>query len=168
MNDDQADVDESRSRACRGGETCARHERDHRDRSPSAARGRASGSAAPPRPSTVRTGARGLATAARRGRTPLCRPRWRRWARSEVLYTRENHEPLTETPWDTARARDQIAEIAERTDLAATESTTTLYSGASGVIWALHRLGRDGELGAEALRALERWREQPDHPERLD
>jgi lantibiotic modifying enzyme len=83
-----------------------------------------------------------------------------------MLYKPEFFESLTETPWDAGRVRGQIANVISATDPEACEQTT-LYGGASGVIWALERLGEVG-LADAALRALERWREKPDYPERLD
>lgn len=83
-----------------------------------------------------------------------------------MLYRPEFFEPLTETPWDEARVRGQIDAIVQGADISATYGST-LHDGASGLIWALNRLGRDG-LAGEALRALEAWRVEPDYAERLE
>jgi len=84
-----------------------------------------------------------------------------------VLYKPAFFERLTDTPWDDAHVRGQVDAIVQATDVSATDDATTLYGGASGVLWALDRLGATG-LADEAVRALERWREEPDYPERRD
>jgi lantibiotic modifying enzyme len=84
-----------------------------------------------------------------------------------MLYKPEFFEPLTETPWDAARVRGQIDEIVRATDLSPCDDRSTLYGGASGVIWALDRLGVT-DLAGDATRALAAWRAEPDYPERLD
>lgn len=99
-----------------------------------------------------------------------------------MLYTPEAHAPLTDEPWDAARVRAAVEEIADdhiavydpetlwpSADWDAFEANlplTTLYSGASGIAWALHRLGRDA--AAMSARALEAWRSSPDWEEQLD
>jgi len=101
-----------------------------------------------------------------------------------VLYDPAQFEPLTEEPWDPARAREAIAAIVADTSAAfAAESLwpahewdagdtplplKNLYVGASGVIWALDALRRAGhaetslDLTAAALRTLELFRHEPD------
>jgi Lanthionine synthetase C-like protein len=83
-----------------------------------------------------------------------------------MLFESAAHEPLTERPWDEAAARDAVATIAAdaerafdpdrlwpmhpRDDEEESAQFTTLYLGASGVVWALDRLARMG--GAELSR----------------
>src|SRR4029079_3459079 len=101
---------------------------------------------------------------------------------SAVLYAPENHEPLTDRPWDEGRVRAAIREIVAETENAFDETelwpahprdledgplpaVSSLYLGASGVIWAMHELERAGvaELGREwapvAVRPIEHSRE---------
>jgi hypothetical protein len=103
-----------------------------------------------------------------------------------VLYRSEAFEPLTETAWSPALARDRIAEMVADTDEAlrgprlfwradtwdswhATSPMKSLYVGSAGVIWALDALRRRGyaetslDLAALAARNLELFRERPDH-----
>jgi hypothetical protein len=78
-----------------------------------------------------------------------------------MLYDPASHEPLTERPWNESRARDAIAAIVADTESAfdADElwpahpadlaegplpKPSTVYLGAAGVIWALHRLAQAG------------------------
>ncbi len=109
------------------------------------------------------------------------------------LYSPEAHEPLAGAPWDEERVRDAVAAIVADADGAydgdalwpvadewdagggrARLPLTRLYSGASGVAWALDALRRRGhaetrlDLPAVAARALEAWRADPDTPERLE
>lgn len=105
-----------------------------------------------------------------------------------MLHKAEAFEPLTDEPWAEARvlARvraivanagesfdpDELWPIDERDAEGAALPLTSLYSGASGIVWALDRLRPHAEvaidLPAAAVRTLEAWREQPDYPERLD
>jgi lantibiotic modifying enzyme len=104
-----------------------------------------------------------------------------------VLYESSVFEPLTEEPWHEARVRDRIAAIVADTDAAfdpdelwpahgwdgynAPLPLKNLYVGAAGVALALDQLRRRGfaestlDLPAVALRALERWRAEPDFME---
>jgi hypothetical protein len=111
---------------------------------------------------------------------------------SGVLYTPANYEPLTDEPWDEARIRDRVAALVAETDSSfdpdafwppvedwdaaggtAPLPLTTLYRGASGVVWALDVLRRRGlaesslDLAAIARRAYEVWDASP-APERLE
>ena len=102
-----------------------------------------------------------------------------------MLYDPAGFESLTDEPWDEASVRDRIAAIVADAD-AAFDATAlwpahewdgwqaalpmkNLYVGAAGVIWALDDLRRRGlaettiDLPAAALRALERWRAEPDY-----
>jgi len=101
-----------------------------------------------------------------------------------VLYDQAAFEPVTEEPWDEARLRRGIAAIVADADAAfdadalwpahewdgwnAPLPMKNLYVGAAGVIWALDDLRGRGlaettlDLRAAALRALERWRAEPD------
>jgi hypothetical protein len=73
-----------------------------------------------------------------------------------VLWREEEHEPVTERPWDPEGAREAAASIvtdavqAERDglwpghpldDLSADDRLCSLYLGGVGVTWALWRLG---------------------------
>ena len=104
-----------------------------------------------------------------------------------MLYDPAAFEPLTHEPWDAARARDAVAAIVADADAAfaaedlwpahewdgynAALPLKNLYVGAAGVVWALDDLRRHGlaettlDLPAVALRALERWRAEPDFME---
>jgi hypothetical protein len=101
-----------------------------------------------------------------------------------MLYKPEAFEQLTDEPWDETRVRTAIRAIVADTDQAFDAERlwpageweswktplplTSLYVGASGVVWALDALRRRGlaetslDLAAAALRTLEAWREQPD------
>ena len=102
-----------------------------------------------------------------------------------MLYTAEAFEPLVETPWDEASARDAIREIVADTDRAmrggrllwkadewdcwhGTSPMKNLYVGSAGVIWALEGLRRRGhaetalDLPDLAQRNLELFRARPD------
>jgi Lanthionine synthetase C-like protein len=102
-----------------------------------------------------------------------------------VLYDPAAFEPLTEDPWDEARARDGIEAIVADIDAAfdpdglwpahewdgwqAALPMKNLYVGAAGVVWALADLRHRGlaetglDLPAIAIDALERWRAEPDY-----
>jgi lantibiotic modifying enzyme len=102
-----------------------------------------------------------------------------------VLYRPEAFEPLTDSPWDDARARDGIRTIVDDADAAfrgsrlfwradewdrwrATSPMKNLYVGSAGVLWALDALRRRGhaetrlDLAELALRNLELFRSRPD------
>jgi hypothetical protein len=110
-----------------------------------------------------------------------------------VLYRPEAFEPLTDEPWEEERVRGGIAALVadaerhfdpaglwpavEEWDTGggrAVPPLTRLYAGAAGVVWALDVLRRRGhaevgvDLGAAIRRALEKWRSEPDMPERPD
>jgi hypothetical protein len=100
-----------------------------------------------------------------------------------VLHRPEAHEPLTDEPWDERRARDAVSAIVADADAAFGEPELWpahewdgwqsalplkhLYTGAAGVIWALHRLKRRGfaesrlDLARAARLTLDAWREDP-------
>jgi hypothetical protein len=96
------------------------------------------------------------------------------------LYEPERHEPLTTTPWDERRARAGIDEIVAATlaarlpgglwrvhpDDADDEDEfvepTTLWIGASGVVWALAELGADADLAGLAELTVARYLDHPD------
>jgi hypothetical protein len=102
-----------------------------------------------------------------------------------VLHDPAAFEPLTDEPWDEARVRKGIAAIVADADAAfdpdglwpahewdgykAALPLKNLYLGAAGVVWALDDLRRRDlaetslDLSAIALRALERWRAEPDY-----
>ncbi len=102
-----------------------------------------------------------------------------------MLYRPEAFEPLSDTPWDAARAHDAIRAIVEDTDGAyrgrrlfwpaeewdrwqATSPMKNLYVGTAGVLFALDELRRRGlaetrhDLAELALCNLELFRERPD------
>ena len=102
-----------------------------------------------------------------------------------MLYDPAAFEPLTDEPWDEARARDGVAAIVADADAAFAPDALwpahewdgwqsalpmkNLYVGAAGMIWALDDLRRRGlaettlDLPAIAIDALERWRTEPDY-----
>jgi hypothetical protein len=110
-----------------------------------------------------------------------------------MLFSPENHEPLTEELWDEERVRAAVRDVVADAEAAfdpvglwpavegwdtadgrAKLPLTRLYAGAAGVLWGLELLRRRGhgevriDLAAGALRALEKWRADPDMPERRD
>jgi hypothetical protein len=104
-----------------------------------------------------------------------------------VLYDSAAFEPLTDEPWHEPRVRDGIAAIVADADAVfdpdgfwpahewdgwkAALPMKNLYVGAAGVVFALDALRRRGlaettlDLSEVALRALERWRAEPDFME---
>jgi Lanthionine synthetase C-like protein len=103
-----------------------------------------------------------------------------------MLFRPEAFEPLTETAWSEARARDGIRDIVEDTDSSlrgpkllwrandwdgwhGTSPMKNLYVGATGVLWALDQLRRRGhaettlDLADLALRNVELFRARPDY-----
>ena len=105
-----------------------------------------------------------------------------------MLFDPTAHEPLTRRPWREADARAAIAEIATEaesafdgdslwpthprdTDDGPLATPTTLYLGASGVIWALDQLARAGaaepsrDWATTASGLHERYLAAPDFPE---
>lgn len=109
-----------------------------------------------------------------------------------MLFSPHTHEPLTDEAWDAERVRARIQAVVDDAEAAfdpvalwpATEGwdtrgdprlpLTRLYAGAAGVVWALETLRRRGhadvriDLAATARRALEKWRADPDMPERRE
>jgi hypothetical protein len=101
-----------------------------------------------------------------------------------MLFDPAAHEPLTERPWDEAAVRDAVAAIVAdaesafepdrlwpmhpREDEEESAPFTTLYLGASGVVWALERLARLGaadlsrDWAAVAAGLPERYAVHPD------
>jgi len=99
------------------------------------------------------------------------------------LYEPELFEPLTDEAWDDARVRRAIEEIVADADAAFDERELWpahewdgwgsplplkhLYTGAAGVVWALHELEQRGhassrlDLPAVSRRVLEAWRAEP-------
>ena len=93
------------------------------------------------------------------------------------LYRPSEHEPLTEAAWDDSRVRAGVAAIVADAEAALVDGAwpvhprdggdlpvppTTLYLGAAGMVWALHRLGSSLDLGAVVARVRERYVEHPD------
>ncbi|MBA2463085.1 MAG: LanC-like protein [Actinobacteria bacterium] len=110
-----------------------------------------------------------------------------------MLYLPDAFEPLTEEPWNEVRVRERIRELVADAESAfdpvtlwpavdgwdtsggeATLPLTRLYAGAAGVLWALEVLRRRShaevriDLLAGILRALEKWRADPDRPQRSE
>jgi hypothetical protein len=97
---------------------------------------------------------------------------------SAVLWRAEEHEALTDSPWDELRVRRAVAAIiadAEGTvvdgawpihplddDGEELGQVSSLYLGSAGMIWALHRLGSSLDLVSLAVDAVERYRSSPD------
>src|ERR1043166_1547440 len=87
-----------------------------------------------------------------------------------ALFTPANHQPLTDTPWSEARARQAIEAIIVDSELArgadgfwpehpddhdeaGTSLRTGVYMGAAGILWGLHRFGHDHAQAADRLHA---------------
>jgi lantibiotic modifying enzyme len=99
------------------------------------------------------------------------------------LFQPERHEPLTTAVWDEHRARSGVDEIVAATLAARRQGglwsihpadleddddfvePTTLWIGASGVVWALAELDADADLAALAELTVERYVERPDFGE---
>jgi hypothetical protein len=112
------------------------------------------------------------------------------WGLDELVDP-DAHEPVTDASWDADRARAAVAAIAAETEASFDPENlwephpldeeddepplgrvASLYLGAAGVIWALHALAR-GEFaetrrdwGAVALTLPERYRAEPDFPDK--
>ena len=99
-----------------------------------------------------------------------------------MLYHPAAHEPLTDRRWEDAWVRDAVRELLADAHAAydpdalwpahewdgyrAALPLKNLYVGAAGMAWALERLGADGiDPAGVALRALERFRAEPDFME---
>ena len=99
-----------------------------------------------------------------------------------ALYDAAAHEPLTDREWDEQLVHARIAAIVadaegavdrgawsvhplEVGDDLLSERPTTLYLGAAGMIWALHRLGSSLDLGTLAEAVARRSRQEPDFDE---
>ncbi len=108
-----------------------------------------------------------------------------------MLFDPASHEPLTERPWDELRARAAIAAVVADAEDAFDDTrlwpahpldeegsplppVASLYLGASGVIWALHRLEQSGAADLRqdwapiALSLIERYAAQPDFQDDID
>jgi hypothetical protein len=108
-----------------------------------------------------------------------------------VLFKADAFESLTDEPWSEGRVRDAVGSIMTDADRAfdpdalwpvvdewdsyeAKTPLTTLYAGASGLVWALGSLQERGltetrlDLAAAAAKTLECWREAPDFPPRTE
>ena len=95
-----------------------------------------------------------------------------------ALLTQSSHEPLVDRDWDESWVRERIEAIVDDAEQAVGEDglwpvhplddepdfpmPLGLYGGAAGVVWALHRLGRDRPELARDLHA--RYLDQPDWP----
>jgi hypothetical protein len=96
-----------------------------------------------------------------------------------VLWRSEEHEALGERSWDEGTARAVVSAIVADADAAAVDgvwpghpdddewegfdsSSSSLYLGSAGMIWALRRLGSSLDLPSLAAGALERYRSGPD------
>ena len=93
-----------------------------------------------------------------------------------MLFSPAAHEPLTETPWNAARARDAVAAIVADAEAAfhdgwpvhplendewTPRKPHTLYLGGAGVVAALHRLGSEHDWAPY----LELSIREPDFPD---
>src|SRR5690348_16870763 len=93
-----------------------------------------------------------------------------------MLWSPDEHEPLTDHHWDPNRAWDAIAEIVAHAEAAAEggvwpthpldevpedERFCSLYLGGAGMIWGLHRLGCKLDLQAAITATLGRYRSTP-------
>jgi hypothetical protein len=96
-----------------------------------------------------------------------------------VLFTPQNHEPLVDAAWHESRARAAIDAIVEDTESARGHDgfwpehpddrdddgrslRTGVYMGAAGLLWGLHRFGRDHADAADRLHAS--YLREPDWP----
>jgi lantibiotic modifying enzyme len=101
-----------------------------------------------------------------------------------MLFDPSSHEPMTDRPWDSGRARDAIAAVVAETESAFDDAllwpalpideeegplaAASLYEGAAGVIWALHRLQTGGNAALRrnwapvAVGLIERYLSQPE------
>ena len=95
-----------------------------------------------------------------------------------ILYTPDNHEPLRDKGWDEAWVRTRIEAIADDAESAVGNdglwpvhpldddpeywAGAGVYFGAAGVVWALHRLGRERPDLIRDRHA--RYLERPDWP----
>jgi hypothetical protein len=112
-------------------------------------------------------------------------------AADRPLFDPSVHEPVTDRTWDAATARGAITAIVADAEQAFREDTlwpahprdeeegplpepTSLYLGAAGVIWGLHRLEQQGaatlnlDLTAAAESLPDRYLARPDFPERTE
>ena len=108
-----------------------------------------------------------------------------------MLFDPSHHEPLTDRAWDADRARAAIAAIAVDTEGSfdaqalwrshprddedgPLPEVTTIYLGASGVIWALDRLASQGAVELKrdwapvAAGLVDRYLARPDFPDLVD
>lgn len=95
-----------------------------------------------------------------------------------MLFTPANHEPLVDVVWDEEWVRARIDEIADDAEAAVGDDglwpvhpldeisdqplRAGVYLGAAGIVWAVHRLGRDRPELTRDRHA--RYLEQPDWP----
>jgi hypothetical protein len=103
-----------------------------------------------------------------------------------TLWDPDQHEPLTDTPWNPARAHDAVRAIVADAEQAFSLAElwpvhprdvepddpplarlATLYLGAAGVIWALQALGSDDDWTAIAASLPRRYRAEPDFGEAM-
>jgi Lanthionine synthetase C-like protein len=90
------------------------------------------------------------------------------------LFRASEHEPLTAVEWDEARVEQAIASIVGDAEAAydgvrwpfhpadaPDNMPNAVYLGVAGMAWALHELG-GADWGEPVLRALERYRREPD------
>ncbi len=95
------------------------------------------------------------------------------------LYTPASHEPLTDAPWDEARALSAIETIVKDAEAArgsdgfwpphpddlddqGTTLRTGVYMGSAGILWGLHQFGHDHADVADRLHAS--YLREPDWP----
>jgi hypothetical protein len=109
-----------------------------------------------------------------------------------MLFSPDNHEPLTDESWDEDHVRTRIQAIVDDGDAAFDPVAlwpavtgwdtrgdprlplTRLYAGAAGALWGLDVLRRQGhaevrlDLATAVRRTLDKWRADPDTPERRE
>jgi hypothetical protein len=107
---------------------------------------------------------------------PRSRPASGSVGRVTTLWRAGEHEPLTDTAWDPARAQQAIDAIVADAlaargnagwpghpldDLRENESWCSIYLGAAGMIWGLWRLGATFDADGAIDAALRRYRSAP-------
>jgi hypothetical protein len=94
-----------------------------------------------------------------------------------MLWREAEHESLTSVTWDEGRAEEAVTMIVAEAEHSVEDCVwpvhpkdqemggcplTSLYLGSAGMVWALHSLGSRVDAEAMILRALARYRAEPD------